>query len=115
MKEFYYFFFLRRSGVVEEGRRSSSNSIIRIIVTLDLSRRKHCLLPLKIFASQNERSVTVLETYVYWKAKIIFCSLQWRAERGEGLGGSNPPPPEVSKSLQNRAKLNPNVKTVKND
>jgi len=31
-----------------------------------------------------------------------------------GLGGSNPPPPEIPKALQNRSKLNPIVKTVKN-
>ena len=29
------------------------------------------------------------------------------------MGGSNPPPPEIPKTLQNRAKLNPMVKTVK--
>ena len=31
-----------------------------------------------------------------------------------GRGGSTTPPPEIPKALQNRAKLNPNVKTVKN-
>jgi len=36
---------------------------------------------------------------------------QWRT--GEGLGCSNPPP-EILKALQNRAKLNLIVKTVKN-
>jgi len=35
---------------------------------------------------------------------------QWRTE-GEGF---NPPPPEIPKALQNSAKLNPIVKTVKN-
>ena len=29
-------------------------------------------------------------------------------------GGFNPPPPQIPKALQNRAKLNPIVKTVKN-
>jgi len=33
---------------------------------------------------------------------------------GVGGGGSTPPPPEIPKTLQNRAKLNPIVKTVKN-
>ena len=37
---------------------------------------------------------------------------QWRTEGG--FGGFNPPPPEIPKALQNRAKLNPIVKTVKN-
>ena len=32
---------------------------------------------------------------------------------GGGLGGSTPPP-KIPKALQNRAKLNPIVKTVKN-
>jgi len=36
---------------------------------------------------------------------------QWRSEGG--VGGSSPPP-EIPKALQNRAKLNPIVKTVKN-
>jgi len=34
---------------------------------------------------------------------------QWRTEGG----GSTPPPPEIPKALQNRAKLNPIAKTVK--
>jgi len=40
---------------------------------------------------------------------------QWCTEEGGdgGLGGSNPPP-EIPKALQNRAKLNLTVKTVKN-
>jgi len=33
---------------------------------------------------------------------------QWRTE-----GGGSTPPPEIPKALQNRAKLNPIVKTVK--
>ena len=42
--------------------------------------------------------------------------MQWRTEGGFG-GGFNPPPTpatEIPKVLQNRAKLNPIVKTVKN-
>jgi len=38
---------------------------------------------------------------------------QWRTE-GWGFGGLKPPPPEIPKTLQNRAKLSPIVKTVKN-
>ena len=37
---------------------------------------------------------------------------QWRTE-GVGFGGFNPPP-EIPKALQNRAKLNLIVQTVKN-
>jgi len=36
------------------------------------------------------------------------------AYRGGGLVCSTSPPPEIPKALQNRAKLNPFVKTVKN-
>jgi len=40
--------------------------------------------------------------------------MQWRTEGGgSGLGGSTPSP-EIPKVLQNRAKLYPIVKTVKN-
>jgi len=38
--------------------------------------------------------------------------IQWCAEGGGGV--VQPPPREIPKALQNRAKLNPNVKTVKN-
>jgi len=38
--------------------------------------------------------------------------LQWCTEAGD-LGGSNPLP-EILKALQNHAKINPIVKTVKN-
>jgi len=41
-----------------------------------------------------------------------FTFRQWRTEGG-GFGGSTPLP-EIPKALQNRAKLNPIVKTVKN-
>jgi len=36
---------------------------------------------------------------------------QWRTEGG--LGVQTPPPPEIPKAIQNRAKLNPIVKNVK--
>ena len=38
--------------------------------------------------------------------------IQWRTDGG-GVWGVEPPP-EIPKALQNRAKLNPIVKTVKN-
>ena len=40
------------------------------------------------------------------------CPKQWRTVGGWGV--QNPPPPEIPKALQNRAKLTPIVKTVKN-
>ena len=39
--------------------------------------------------------------------------LQWLTEGG-GLGVFKPPLPEIPKALQNRAKFNPIMKTVKN-
>jgi len=46
---------------------------------------------------------------------MFYCGRQWCNE-GEGGWGFKPipPPPEIPKALQNRAKLNPIVKTVKN-
>ena len=56
---------------------------------------------------------------VAWEIIDVYCKNhkcggdQWRTEGG--LGCSNhPPPPEIPKALQNRAKLKPIVKTVKN-
>jgi len=44
------------------------------------------------------------------KMLLLTCD-QWRTEGGVGVFK---PPPEIPKALQNRAKLNPIVKTVKN-
>ena len=43
---------------------------------------------------------------------IVYCTRQWRTEGG--VWGVQTPPPEILKALQNRAKLNPIVKAVKN-
>ena len=40
-------------------------------------------------------------------------SVHWRTEEGR-VGAFKPPPPEILKTFQNRGKLNPIVKTVKN-
>jgi len=46
---------------------------------------------------------------------FFFKQRQTGATRGGGVGGFKPsPPPEIPKALQNPAKLNPFVKTVKN-
>jgi len=42
----------------------------------------------------------------------VLTRVQWRTVGG-GFGGFKPPP-EILKALQNRVKLNPIVKTVKN-
>ena len=44
--------------------------------------------------------------------KIMEGWTEWRTERG--VRGVQTPPPEIPKALQNRAKLTPIVKTVKN-
>ena len=57
-------------------------------------------------------------TNLHAEQNVVNISTTWLffssgATRG-GLGCSNPPPPEIPKALQNRAKLNPIVKTVNN-
>ena len=42
----------------------------------------------------------------------VYCYCMWYRSVAYPGGGSNPP--EIPKALQNRAKLNPIVKTVKN-
>ena len=45
---------------------------------------------------------------------VTVACLQWRTEGGVGEGSTPPPhPTEIPKALQNRAKFNPIVKTVK--
>jgi len=46
------------------------------------------------------------------KTAILGTAHQWRTEGGFGV--FKPPPAEIPKALQNRAKFNPIVKTVKN-
>ena len=56
-------------------------------------------------------SVSVLQLCEIWRKYVAFNGHyleQWRTD----WGGSKPP--EIPKALQNRAKLNPIVKTVKN-
>ena len=58
-------------------------------------------------------SCDILLTHLLYSANSTqtHATQQWHTE-GD-LGGSNPPP-EIPKALQNRAKLNPILKTVKN-
>jgi len=56
-----------------------------------------------------------------WKPNVFdhktHRSIWWENISGvprEGVTGSTPPPLEITKAFQNRAKLNPIVKTVKN-
>jgi len=57
----------------------------------------------------------VLRTIDSWRIQLQVPSVELTAVvyRGE-WGYSTPPPPEIPKALQNHAKLNPIVKTVKN-
>jgi len=76
---------------------------------LDCERR--CLACLSSCGA-TQFSVLVMNTtgFLIFLYQSTLC--QWRTE-GE-FGGFNPPTPEIPKVLQNRAKLNPIVKTVKN-
>ena len=53
---------------------------------------------------------SLFPTYVSGKS-TVWGPVAYRG--GGGFGGSTPPHPEIPKALQNRAKLNPIVKTVK--
>jgi len=59
-----------------------------------------------------DRNGTLLGNAFTISPQKFFRYNQWRTEVG-GLGCSTPPP-EIPKALQNRVKLNPTVKTVKN-
>ena len=58
---------------------------------------------------RKEHKTTVAMVPQKWERRSALW--QWRTE---GVGVQPPPPPEIPKALQNRAKLNPIVKTVKN-
>ena len=61
------------------------------------------------------QSDTQLQINFNVRTLLSFCDVSTGSGiRGGGLGCSNPPPPEIPEALQNRAKLNPIVKTVKN-
>jgi len=62
-------------------------------------------------------AAVLLRIKVFWDVtpcSWVFALKQWRTDGGWGLEVSNPHPPEIPKALQNRAKLNPSMKTVKN-
>jgi len=55
-------------------------------------------------------AATHIKTNLFLVAQVFW--LQWRTGGGGRFGGfKHPPPPEIPKALQNRAKLNPIVKT----
>ena len=61
--------------------------------------------------------ITVSFRNFAYAPKTISCcttSNRWRTEGGGGGWDGQTPPPEIPKALQNPAKLNPIVKTVKN-
>ena len=70
------------------------------------------------FVLSNKQAWRVLHAYLQGNGIRIQNSLfvstaQWHNE-GWGFGVFKPPPPRNSEGIQNRAKLNPIVKTVKN-
>ena len=74
-----------------------------------------------VMTSHHFMSDMSLLTAVYMPLLILTLSrlnlyyIQWRTEGGGGVfKHTHTPPPEIPKALQNRAKLNPIVKTVKN-
>ena len=68
----------------------------------------------KTYTYSGQIEIHSMTDVCYMYIKMGFQEVGWAvAYRGEGLGCSTHPP-EIQKSLQNRAKLNPTVKTVKN-
>jgi len=65
----------------------------------------------KQYNTDNEQQLQA--TNIRYNFCILFIQKQWRTKREGRLGGSRPPLPQIPKALQNRAKLNPIVKTVK--
>ena len=57
----------------------------------------------------------VVDQNVVMRRLPVFWSTASVAYRGGGVYGVQPPPPEIPKALQNRAKLNTIVKSVKNE
>jgi hypothetical protein len=64
-----------------------------------------------LYSSWQEFAAVLLEKLISQECSTLDTT-QWRTEGGFGV--FNPPPPEILKALQNRAKLNLIVKTVKN-
>ena len=62
----------------------------------------------------NQHQLIWSELQKPWASMSKLTGLITVAYRGRGFGGSNPPPPEIPKILQNRAKLNLIVEIVKN-
>ena len=80
-----------------------TNSLVR---ATNITVTEHNKVLLHLTLSNTAKLVVTFSNHQYTKG-----STQWRTEGG--LGGSNPPP-KFMKALQNRAKLNPIVKSVKN-
>jgi len=64
--------------------------------------------PRRMESFKDTMLVTVTTGVIVIKTKLV--CVQWRAEGG---GVVQSPPPEIPKALQNHAKLNPIVTTVK--
>ena len=82
---------------------------------LNIILHVHCMscYQIRCVGNENDERNYVTCTYAMkmFLALITIGYSQWRTERGVGVFN---PPPEILKSLQNRAKLNLIVKTAKN-
>jgi len=84
--------------------------LLRAISHKDISVAYKCLITTNNQKLSAEDKVTL---GLYVSLISFHCSNQWRTEGGFG-GGFKPPPLEIPKAQQNRAKFNPIVNTVKN-
>jgi len=80
-----------------------------VILSKLLQLVKHNVCLLHATPTGTEKQILHFEYRVYFCSTINSNHFQWCTE-----GGGDLPHPEIPKALQNRAKLNPIVKTVKN-
>ena len=66
-----------------------------------------------IFKNILRNRIIICAASLLLKYSPHFYSGQWRTQGGGAVGGFKPPP-EIPRALQNRAKLNQIMKTVKN-
>jgi len=82
-----------------------------IFLNLDISKLSHnCTIFLFYFCDQHYDGYILVEPCKAVCSKPYY-AVRWRTEGGGGVLNTAP---EISKAFQNRAKLNPIVKTVKN-
>jgi len=84
----------------------------KLVLLAGSSKMQENVSSLTRYEGTEQESKLYTSTHFEARSSIRLGPVAYRG--GEGCEGLNPPPPEIPKALQNRAKLNPIVKTVKN-